>query len=68
MDSGVNWGSCAACGRTLSAHINTSKPIKCAPFVKRETQRPEVSTIGCYVCLNYPARAHLHPMFGEHSY
>ena len=38
MDSGVNLGSCAACGRTLSAHINTSKPTKCK-FVRKERKR-----------------------------
>mgnify|MGYP004449188505 CR=1 FL=1 len=47
MDSGVNWGSCGACGKTLSAHINTSKPIECK-FVRKERKR--AAPCSCGVC------------------
>jgi hypothetical protein len=29
MDSGQTVGACTKCGKTLSAHINTSKPTNC---------------------------------------
>ena len=29
MDSGGHYGPCGECGKTLSAHINTSRPINC---------------------------------------
>jgi hypothetical protein len=34
MDSGQMYGSCAECGQTMSAHINTSRPTECK-FVRR---------------------------------
>jgi len=37
MDSGTNDGVCVTCGKTLSAHINTSKPTKCK-FKRKENE------------------------------
>jgi len=48
MDSGKNYGSCAACGKTLSAHINTSKPTKCK-FVRKE-RKQRAAPCTCGVC------------------